>query len=111
MNEQSAPREVTFQDFVFMMSTSALVGLGHVPNPVTNKYETDLESVRHTISLLTMIQQKTKGNLTSDEDDMLERVLHELRMGFLAKAKESPTSPPSEEKKKKEDKPGRIILP
>jgi len=56
MNEQSGPREVTFQDFIFMMSTSALVGLGHVPNPVTNKYETDLESVRQTISLLTMIQ-------------------------------------------------------
>ncbi len=110
MNEQSEPREVTFQDFVFMMSTSALVGLGHVPNPVTNKYETDLESVRQTISLLTMIQQKTKGNLTSDEDDMLERLLHELRMGYITKAKEGPTESPAEEEEK-EERPGRIILP
>ena len=92
-----------------MITSSALVGLGHVPNPVTNKYETNLESVNHTISLLTMIQQKTKGNLTKEEEDLLESVLHELRMAYVAKVKEGPTEPP--EPAEDEEKPSRIILP
>jgi hypothetical protein len=108
MADESETREVTFQDFIYMMTSSALVGLGHVPNPVTNKQEANLESVRHTISLLAMIQGKTKGNLTKEEEDLVDAVLHELRMAYVAKLKESPTEPP---KPPQAEKPGRIILP
>ena len=111
MADESQNNEVTFQDFIFMMSSSALIGLGHVPNPVTNKYETNLESVRQTISLLGMIQEKTKGNLSKEEDDLLDSVLHELRMGFIAKAKEGPTESPDPPEPEEEQKPSRIIIP
>lgn len=111
MVDESETREVTFQEFVYMMTSSALVGLGHVPSPVTNKYEPNLESVAHTISLLSMIQQKTKGNLTKDEVDLLESVIHELQMAYVAKVKEGPTEPRPEPHEDKQEKPGRIILP
>ncbi|MFH1740870.1 MAG: DUF1844 domain-containing protein [bacterium] len=111
MDDESQNNEITFQDFVFMLSSSALIGLGHVPNPITNKYETNLESVKQTISLLEMIQKKTKGNLSKEEDDLLDSVLHELRMGFIAKAKEGPTEPPKPPEQEEEKKPSRIIIP
>ena len=109
MAEESGKLEVSFHDFVYMISSSALVGLGVVPNPVSNKYETNLAAVSHTIALLEMIQKKTEGNLNKDEADLLESALHELRIGYVTKAKEGPTEPP--EPPEEEEKPGRIILP
>ena len=59
--------------------------LGEVPNPYTNKKEEDLESARHTVDILTILQEKTRGNLSKEEDHLLDSVLYELRMKFMAK--------------------------
>ncbi len=108
MAEQSRSKEMTFQDFTLMMTTSALIGLGEIPNPLTNQYEINLESVTQTISVLTMIRDKTKGNLTQEEEDLLESCLHNLRMAYVAKVREGPTKP---SEPPEEEKPSRIILP
>jgi hypothetical protein len=65
--------------------TQGLVLLGEVPNPYTNKKEEDVEAARHTIDILSMLEQKTKNNLTKEEQQLLETVLYELRMKFMAK--------------------------
>ena len=59
--------------------------LGEVPNPYTNKKEEDLEAARHTVDILTILQEKTRGNLSKEEDQLLDSVLYELRMKFMAK--------------------------
>jgi hypothetical protein len=70
----------------FLVSTLYLQGaiaMGLVPNPVTKKPGLQLDQARHTIDMLTMLQQKTEGNRTPDESDELEGALHELRLTFV----------------------------
>ena len=54
-----------------------------LPNPVTSKQEVQPEQAKHTIDLLTMLQQKTEGNRTAEETEDLESVLHELRLAYV----------------------------
>ncbi len=97
-NEQSSASESTFPgkevpprppidfpSYILSYYTQGLVLLGEVPNPYTNKKEEDMESARHTIEILSMLEQKTKGNLSSEEQQLLGSVLYELRMKFMAK--------------------------
>jgi hypothetical protein len=76
---------IDFPTFILSYYTQGLVLPGETPNPITQKKEEDFESVRHIIDLLSMIEQKTKGNLGSEENQLLESVLYELRMKFMAK--------------------------
>jgi hypothetical protein len=80
-------REVKFLDLVSMLATNALVQLGEVPDPVSGKRIENLPAVQPLIDLLGMLQEKTKGNLSKDEAEVLEQVLYDLRMHFMAKAK------------------------
>ena len=59
--------------------------LGEVPSPYSGKKEEDIEASRHTIEILAMLQEKTKGNLSNEENELLENVLYELRMKYMAK--------------------------
>lgn len=68
---------------VSMLGTQVLVSLGQIPNPVTNKAEVELDQASHGIEMLAMIEQKTTGNRTDEESQMLEMVLHQLRMMFV----------------------------
>ena len=91
-NAGSAPEEearqrppIDFPSYLLSYYTQGLVLLGEVPNPYTNKKEEDTESARHTIDILVMLEEKTKGNLSQDEQNLLENVLYELRMKYMAK--------------------------
>lgn len=76
---------IDFPSYILGYYTQGLVLLGEVPNPYTNKTEEDLQAARHIVDLLGMLQDKTKGNLTADEAQLLESVLYELRMRFMSK--------------------------
>ena len=76
---------IDFSTFVLSYATQGFVLLGEAPNPYTDKIEEDVESVRHIIDLLSMIEQKTKGNLSGEENRLLESVLYELRMKYMTK--------------------------
>ena len=60
-----------------------MMGLGLAPRPDSGKTEVDLDLARQNIDLLEMIQNKTRNNLTSEEDKLLERVLFEVRSKFV----------------------------
>ena len=60
--------------------------LGEVPNPYSGKKEEDVDAAKHIIDILTLLKEKTKGNLSQDEEKLLESVLYELRMKFMAKS-------------------------
>ncbi len=90
-DEKSAGKEVPprpqidFPSYLLSYYTQGLVLLGEVPNPYTNRKEEDVEAARHTIDILSMLERKTKGNLSKEEQQLLENVLYELRMKYMAK--------------------------
>ena len=66
------------------LATQAMSALGFVPHVVTGKTEVDLPQAKHFIDTLAMLQAKTEGNRTAEESDVLEAILHELRMSYVA---------------------------
>jgi|WetSurMetagenome_2_1015567.scaffolds.fasta_scaffold03109_8 hypothetical protein len=78
---------IDFTSYTLSYYTQGLVLLGEVPNPYTNKKDEDMEGARHMIDILSMLEEKTKGNLSGQEQQLLESVLYELRMKFMAKTK------------------------
>ncbi|MBW2281720.1 MAG: DUF1844 domain-containing protein [Deltaproteobacteria bacterium] len=80
----------TFATFVLSLSTSALLHMGVVedPEPGGQAVEPDLQMARHTIDLLEMIQEKTRGNLEPEEEQLLSGVLHDLHMHFVEAGKD-----------------------
>jgi len=79
--------EVTFMAFVMSLNTSALFHLGEIADPVTKETLIDLPLARHAIDTLVLLQEKTKGNLETDEDDMLNNILLDVKLRFVAVAK------------------------
>ena len=78
--------EVTFSTFILSLASSTLVQLGEVPDPATGKtIAADPLTARHSIDILDMLREKTKGNLTEQESQMLESMLYELRMKYVMK--------------------------
>jgi hypothetical protein len=78
--------EVTLATFIFSLSSSALVHLGEIPEPQTNRTEVDLPIAKQIIDTLGMLQEKTKGNLDQDEERLLKSVLYDLRMRYIQKS-------------------------
>ena len=74
---------VTFATFVFSLNSSALIHLGELPDPASGQSGRDVGLAKQTIDLLGMLKEKTRGNLTPDEDQMLDAVLFDLRMRYL----------------------------
>jgi hypothetical protein len=82
-----AVSEATFLDLVGMLATNAMLQLGDMPNPASGERVENLQAVQDMIAFLEILQQKTKGNLTEEEGEVLEQVLYDLRMRYMAKAK------------------------
>ena len=74
---------IDFATFVVSLSHSALLHLGQAPHPDTNAVEQNIPLARQTIDLLGVLEEKTKGNLTGDEERLLTQVLFDLRMRFI----------------------------
>lgn len=74
---------VSFTSFVLSLNTTALFHLGDIPHPETGQKVFDLELARHTIDTLAMLEDKSKGNLDSEEQDLISRVVYELKMRFI----------------------------
>jgi len=88
---------VNFENFIFGLYNTALIHMG-ILDPETGRLIRNLPLARHTIDTLGMIQEKTKGNLTAPEGNLLENLLYELRMNYLRAAKQ-PEDEPKEEPK------------
>jgi hypothetical protein len=74
---------VSFAGFVMSLATTAAVHFGDIPDPAGGEPTLDLEAARQMIDILAMMQEKTRGNLTPDEADLVEKLLYELRMRFV----------------------------
>jgi hypothetical protein len=79
MADEALPK-LDFATFIISMSHSALIQLGEAPHPDSGAVEADLPLARQTIDLLGVLEEKTRGNLTGDEERLLTGVLYDLRM-------------------------------
>jgi len=78
--------EINFTSFIFSLSTSALIQLGEIEDPFTQKQSKNLPIAKQTIDLIGMLREKTKGNLPSEEGNFLDNVLFDLRMRYVKAA-------------------------
>lgn len=90
---QGAPKEgesgsdINFATFIFSLGSAALVELGAAPNPSSGKHQKNLLAAKQNIDLLALIREKTKGNLTRDEEKLLDNFLYDLRMRYVDSSK------------------------
>ncbi len=85
-----------FIEFVLMQAQNAALFLGQVPNPQTGKGEVNLEVAKMFIDQLAMIQEKTRGNLTSEESTVLRNALSNLQLAYVDVARAGSSAAPPE---------------
>lgn len=78
---------IDLSTFILSLSHSALVHLGDAPDPTGGPSEISLPMARQTIDLLSLLQEKTKGNLTGAEEHMMDQVVYELQMRYVEVSK------------------------
>ena len=98
-----------FTSLVMMFATACWQHLGKVPNPMTNKAECDLQNAQFTIDILSMLAEKTKGNLTPEEEKLLTNTISDLQLNYAdevnkPKPAAAPVSTPAAEIKPEEKK-------
>ena len=83
----SSSQDVTFADLVLMLATMAAVHFGEMGDPVTGETSKNLPAAGQMIDLLSILQQKTQGNLDAEETQLVETILYELRLRFIEASK------------------------
>ena len=91
---QSGELSQRFIEFVMMHAQNAALFLGQIPNPKTGEGEVNLELAKMFIDQLAMIQEKTRGNLTSEESTVLRNALSNLQMAYVEVARETGSARP-----------------
>jgi hypothetical protein len=94
--------QVTFVGFAISLAHTAAVHLGDVPDPVSGRQmPPNLAAAQQMIDILALLEEKTRGNLSAEERQLLDQVLYELRMRYAEVAQSAPAGP----------EPSRIIIP
>jgi hypothetical protein len=75
--------KIDFSSFILSLYSSGLVQLGKVEDPSTGKTSTNLDLAKHTIDMIAMLEKKTQGNLTHDEENLLKALLSEIRLAYV----------------------------
>jgi hypothetical protein len=94
------PTAVTFVGFVLSLAHTAAFHFGDVPDPVTGQPgATNLAAAQQIIDIVALLDEKTRGNLTAEERQLMEQLLYELRLRYVEASKTTATEP------------SRIIIP
>ena len=75
--------KLDFSGFILSLNTSALIHLGEIPDPESKQRLVNLSAAKHTINILEIIIEKSKGNLTDEEQSLIDDVIYNLRMKVL----------------------------
>ena len=89
------PPPANFETLISSFVTQALFALGAIPDPRTGQPALHLDLARHQIDMLSVLEEKTKGNLTEDESDLLASTLYELRTRYVQVASASQGQAPA----------------
>ena len=75
---------ISFGSFIISLASTAALHFGDIPDPQTGeRHEADLVAAHHMIDLISLLQEKTKGNLTPDEASLVDDLLYQLRMRYV----------------------------
>ena len=78
------PESLSFIGFVLSLASTAAIHFGDMPYPITGgRSEVNLDGAAQMIEILALLDQKTRGNLTAEERQILDQVLYELRLRFV----------------------------
>ncbi len=83
--EGSESFEINFSTFALSLTSSAFYYLGDIPDPATGQIQQNLPAVKQTIDILIMLKEKTQNNLNAEETKLIEQLIYELQMKYLAK--------------------------
>ena len=75
--------EINFSTFIMSLNASALVNLGLIQDPLTGKNAKNLQLGKQTVDMLSMLEEKTKGNLTPEEEKLLQGILYDLKIAYV----------------------------
>lgn len=84
-NEPGPSEIIDFSNFFMSLATSAVIQLGLAPDPTDGQYYIDIEAAQQTIDIIAMLKDKTRGNLTPQEESLISKVLADLRLRFVEK--------------------------
>ncbi len=102
MSETSHPQDVRLVQLLISLQAGAMQQMGKVTSPLSGKIERDLALAKVTIDMIEMLAEKTKGNLTDDEQKLFDHVLYELRMNYVDEVNRGEQGPAEEGAKQKE---------
>ncbi|HAN31116.1 MAG TPA: DUF1844 domain-containing protein [Myxococcales bacterium] len=89
MNDSIGTGSVEFSHFVASLGSAVMLHLGKMPDPTGAPVNINLDLARHSIDTLAMLKAKTHGNLTAEESQLLERLLHDTRMMWLEESRKN----------------------
>ena len=93
MADQPEESALSFVGFVLSLASTAAIHFGDMPDPITGQRgEVNLDGAAQMIEILALLDQKTRGNLTAEERQILEQVLYELRLRFIEASQASQAS-------------------
>lgn len=81
--EQLLMPGVNFSTFILTLNSSALLNLGQIADPVTGKKDKNLQLAKYTIDVIMLLEEKTRGNLTTEEAGLIKNILHDLRLMYV----------------------------
>jgi hypothetical protein len=79
---------IDFTTLIMSLASSALVSMGRVPDPATGTVLKNLVFAQQNIDIIHLLQEKTRGNLSADEERLVEQILYELRMSYISALKD-----------------------
>ncbi len=79
--------EMNFSTFVVSLNASALMHLGLMEDPIQGQMAKNLELGKQTIDILVMLEEKTRGNLSNEEEKLLQNILYDLRINYVKQSK------------------------
>src|SRR5215216_10211 len=83
-NPDEEPSGISFAAFVLSLAHTAAVHFGDIPDPVSGETgDANLAAAQQMIDILALLEEKTRGNLTAEERQLLEQILFELRMRYV----------------------------
>ena len=75
--------KMDFSGFILSLNASALIHLGEIPDPHSKKREVNIPAAKHTITILEILAEKTEGNLTEEEKQLLDDMIYNIRMRYV----------------------------
>ncbi len=91
-NPDLSDAPIDFSSFVISLSSTVLIALGEIPNPETAETSVDTCFAKQTIQILEMLEEKTRGNLTEGERELIDGILFDLRFKYVSFVKNHPAT-------------------